>query len=116
MNPYIITAAIWALTSTSAMATEPDSGIFEGRIGSLLHPITMENVKSAVCWYYTNWLKWHPNNYEPSPKVHLIFSHVAPAMKEHGMLGRLSEEGFESMHPELNSQKTMITVPKATTS
>jgi hypothetical protein len=36
-----ITAAIWALTSTSAMAAGPDWGIFEGRIGSLLHPVTM---------------------------------------------------------------------------
>jgi hypothetical protein len=36
-----ITAAIWALTSTSAMAAGPDWGVFEGRIGSLLHPITM---------------------------------------------------------------------------
>lgn len=36
-----VTAAIWALTSTSAMAAGPDWGIFEGRTGSLLHPVMM---------------------------------------------------------------------------
>lgn len=36
-----VTAAIWALTSTSAMAAGPDWGIFEGRTGSLLHPLMM---------------------------------------------------------------------------
>jgi hypothetical protein len=36
-----LTAAIWALTSTSAMAAGPDWGIFEGRTGSLLHPVMM---------------------------------------------------------------------------
>lgn len=36
-----ITAAIWALTSTSAMAAGPDWGIFEGRTLSLLHPTMM---------------------------------------------------------------------------
>jgi hypothetical protein len=35
------TAAFWALTSSSAFAAEPDWGIFEGRTGSLLHPIMM---------------------------------------------------------------------------
>jgi hypothetical protein len=36
-----MTAAIWASLSTSALADSPDWGIFEGRIGSLLHPVTM---------------------------------------------------------------------------
>ena len=36
-----MTAAIWALTSTSAMAAGPDWGIFEGKTGSLLHPAMM---------------------------------------------------------------------------
>jgi hypothetical protein len=36
-----VTAAIWALTSSSAMADGPDWGIFEGRTGSLLHPVMM---------------------------------------------------------------------------
>ena len=44
-NPVVsvpaVTAAIWALTSTSAMAAGPDWGIFEGRTGSLLHPVMM---------------------------------------------------------------------------
>lgn len=35
------TAAFWSLTATMASAAGPDWGIFEGRIGSLLHPITM---------------------------------------------------------------------------
>jgi hypothetical protein len=35
------TAAFWTLTSTVAGAAGPDWGIFEGRTGSLLHPITM---------------------------------------------------------------------------
>ncbi|CAJ1958622.1 unnamed protein product [Cylindrotheca closterium] len=35
------TAAMWALTSTSAMAAGPDWGIFEGRTLSLLHPAMM---------------------------------------------------------------------------
>jgi hypothetical protein len=71
-------------------------------------PADVEIVKDAACRYYTNWLKWHPDNYEPSPKIHSIFSHVVPFMREHGMFGRLSEEGFESMHPELNSQKIRL--------
>jgi hypothetical protein len=36
-----VTAAIWALTSSSAMAAGPDWGIFEGRTLSLLHPAMM---------------------------------------------------------------------------
>lgn len=36
-----VTAAIWALTSTSAMAAGPDWGIFEGKTLSLLHPVMM---------------------------------------------------------------------------
>lgn len=36
-----MTAAIWASLSTSALADSPDWGIFEGRIGSLLHPTMM---------------------------------------------------------------------------
>lgn len=36
-----VTAAIWALTSTSAMAAGPDWGLFEGKTGSLLHPLMM---------------------------------------------------------------------------
>jgi hypothetical protein len=36
-----LTAAIWALTSTSAMAAGPDWGIFEGKTLSLLHPTMM---------------------------------------------------------------------------
>lgn len=32
---------VWAATSSSAMAAGPDWGIFEGRTGSLLHPLTM---------------------------------------------------------------------------
>ena len=35
------TAAIWALTSSSAMAAGPDWGIFEGKTLSLLHPVMM---------------------------------------------------------------------------
>ena len=35
------TAAFWSLTATVASAAGPDWGIFEGRTGSLLHPITM---------------------------------------------------------------------------
>lgn len=35
------TAAFWSLTATMASAAGPDWGIFEGRTGSLLHPITM---------------------------------------------------------------------------
>jgi hypothetical protein len=36
-----MTAAIWASLSTSALADSPDWGIFEGRIGSVLHPVMM---------------------------------------------------------------------------
>jgi predicted lipid-binding transport protein (Tim44 family) len=36
-----MTAAIWASLSTSALADSPNWGVFEGRIGSLLHPLTM---------------------------------------------------------------------------
>lgn len=36
-----MTAAIWAALSTSASAAGPDWGIFEGRTGSLLHPVMM---------------------------------------------------------------------------
>lgn len=35
------TVAFWSLTATVASAAGPDWGIFEGRTGSLLHPITM---------------------------------------------------------------------------
>lgn len=35
------TAAFWSLSATVASAAGPDWGIFEGRTGSLLHPITM---------------------------------------------------------------------------
>jgi hypothetical protein len=35
------TAALWTATSELASAAGPDWGIFEGRTGSLLHPITM---------------------------------------------------------------------------
>ena len=35
------TAAFWSLTATMASAAGPDWGIFEGRTGSLLHPIMM---------------------------------------------------------------------------
>ena len=35
------TAALWSLTATIASADSPDWGIFEGRTGSLLHPIAM---------------------------------------------------------------------------
>jgi Protein of unknown function (DUF4079) len=35
------TAAFWSLTATIASADSPDWGIFEGRIGSLLHPTMM---------------------------------------------------------------------------
>jgi hypothetical protein len=35
------TAALWTATSELAAAAGPDWGIFEGRTGSLLHPITM---------------------------------------------------------------------------
>lgn len=38
------TAAIWAMTSTSAMAAGPDWGIFEGKTGSILHPIMMASL------------------------------------------------------------------------
>jgi hypothetical protein len=37
----LTTAALWAATSELAAAAGPDWGIFEGRTGSLLHPITM---------------------------------------------------------------------------
>lgn len=37
----IVTAAIWAATSTSAMAAGPDWGIFEGKTLSLVHPAMM---------------------------------------------------------------------------
>lgn len=43
-SPAIIpafTAAFWTLTSSAAMADSPDWGIFEGRTGSLLHPLMM---------------------------------------------------------------------------
>lgn len=35
------TAAFWSLSASMASAAGPDWGIFEGRTGSLLHPITM---------------------------------------------------------------------------
>ncbi|CAB9516146.1 expressed unknown protein [Seminavis robusta] len=35
------TAALWSLTATMASAAGPDWGIFEGRTGSLLHPVMM---------------------------------------------------------------------------
>ena len=71
-------------------------------------PEYVQIVKDAACWYYTKWLEKHPGNYEPPPKIHSVFSHVAPFMVKNGMYGRLSEEGFESMHPELNIQKARI--------
>eukprot|EP00980_Cylindrotheca_fusiformis_P004507 scaffold961_cov122-Cylindrotheca_fusiformis.AAC.15 len=37
----VAVAAIWALTSSSAMAAGPDWGVFEGRTLSLLHPAMM---------------------------------------------------------------------------
>ena len=39
--PPAATAAMWAMTSTVAEAAGPDWGIFEGRTGSLLHPVIM---------------------------------------------------------------------------
>jgi hypothetical protein len=42
-----LTVAFWALASTPALADSPDWGLFEGRIGSLLHPITMG---SLLAW------------------------------------------------------------------
>ena len=41
--PSAMTAAValWTMTSTAAEAAGPDWGIFEGRTGSLLHPIVM---------------------------------------------------------------------------
>jgi hypothetical protein len=36
-----MTAAMWAALSSSAMAAGPDWGLFEGRTGSLLHPVMM---------------------------------------------------------------------------
>mmetsp|Transcript_20989 Transcript_20989/g.58403 ORF Transcript_20989/g.58403 Transcript_20989/m.58403 type:complete len:296 (-) Transcript_20989:129-1016(-) len=36
-----ITAAFWAITSSAAFAAGPDWGLFEGKTGSLLHPIMM---------------------------------------------------------------------------
>jgi hypothetical protein len=71
-------------------------------------PEDVQIVKDAACRYYTHWLKKHPDSYEPPPKIHSVFSHVAPFMAKNGMYGRLSEEGFESMHPELNSQKARL--------
>jgi hypothetical protein len=38
------TAALWSLTATVASADSPDWGIFEGRTGSLLHPIMMASL------------------------------------------------------------------------
>jgi hypothetical protein len=39
-----VTAAVWAMTSTSAMAAGPDWGIFEGKTLSLLHPVMMASL------------------------------------------------------------------------
>ena len=37
----LATAALWTATTEMASAAGPDWGIFEGRTGSLLHPVTM---------------------------------------------------------------------------
>ena len=37
----LVTAAMWTATAEMATAAGPDWGIFEGRTGSLLHPVTM---------------------------------------------------------------------------
>jgi Protein of unknown function (DUF4079) len=37
----VSTASVWLATVQMAMADSPDWGLFEGRIGSVLHPVTM---------------------------------------------------------------------------
>lgn len=37
----VTTATVWAATAQNALADSPDWGLFEGRIGSLLHPTMM---------------------------------------------------------------------------
>lgn len=40
----LVTATVWTATSEIATAAGPDWGIFEGRTGSLLHPIAMASM------------------------------------------------------------------------
>jgi hypothetical protein len=58
------TAALWSLTATVASADSPDWGIFEGRTGSLLHPIMMVSllalsVSTALLGF--NWRRQRTN-------------------------------------------------------
>ena len=52
------TAAIWASLSTSALADSPDWGIFEGRIGSLLHPTMMVSLLTFSVWTAVLGFQW----------------------------------------------------------
>jgi hypothetical protein len=39
------------------------------------------------------------------PKLHAVFTHVVARMANNELYGRLSEEEFESMHPEPKQPK-----------
>ena len=53
-----LTAAFWASLSTSALADSPDWGIFEGRIGSLLHPTMMVSLLTFSVWTAVLGFQW----------------------------------------------------------
>jgi hypothetical protein len=44
------TSMLWAASAQSALADSPDWGLFEGRIGSLLHPIMMFSMLGFSIW------------------------------------------------------------------
>jgi hypothetical protein len=65
-------------------------------------------IKDAALRFWTNWIEWHPKNYEPPVKIHTLCMHFPEMVEVFEMIGVLSEEGKESMHPEINSQKARI--------
>jgi hypothetical protein len=65
-------------------------------------------IKDAALRFWTNWLAWHPDKYEPPVKIHNLCMHFPEFVEAFQMIGVLSEEGQESMHPEINSQKARI--------
>jgi hypothetical protein len=54
----IATAATWAASASVASAAGPDWGLFEGRTGSLLHPITMAGLLGLSLYTGFLGLQW----------------------------------------------------------
>jgi hypothetical protein len=58
-------------------------------------------LEEAICFVYLAYRECYPVQ-EVFPKLHHVSAHVIDFIKEHGMYGRISEEGFEAIHPKMN--------------